>query len=157
MDPYCVVFKVHEAFERMLGTFIVGEWAVPTRLKPVVPVKVALQRMFAAEDVLSLELRQRSIADANLVRDPDLPVIVDRFSRQKRCVTDIKTREADSHPGSAVVHLTAKLADMKKIAETNPGHRFEETQIRRKLAVTPGIIATSLPYNHSRASVKVIL
>ncbi len=64
MDPRRVILEVHEALERESRTFIVGEWAVLARLKPVMPVKVALQRMFAAEDVLSLEQGQRGVADA---------------------------------------------------------------------------------------------
>jgi len=53
MDPRYVILKVHEAFERELRTSIVGEWVDLARLKTVMPVKVALQRMFTAEDVLS--------------------------------------------------------------------------------------------------------
>jgi len=49
VDPCSVTFKVHEAFERELRTFVVGEWTVLARLKTVVPVKVALQRMLTAE------------------------------------------------------------------------------------------------------------
>lgn len=59
-----MTFKVHEAFERELGTFIVGEWTVLARLKTVVPVKVALQRMLTAENVLSFGQGQRGVADA---------------------------------------------------------------------------------------------
>jgi len=59
-----VTFKVHEAFKRELRTFIVGEWTVLARLKTVVPVKVALQRMLTAENVLSFKQGQRGIADA---------------------------------------------------------------------------------------------
>ena len=64
MDPRRVNLEVHEAPERESRTFIVGEWAVLARLKPVMPVEVALQRMFAAEDVLSFEQRWRGVADA---------------------------------------------------------------------------------------------
>ena len=46
MDPCGILFKVHEAFECELCTFIVRERAVLARLKPVMPVKVALQREF---------------------------------------------------------------------------------------------------------------
>ncbi len=53
MDPRCVTFKVHEAFERELPTSDIGEWAALARLKLMVPVEVALQRMLTAEDVLS--------------------------------------------------------------------------------------------------------
>ncbi len=45
LNPRCVVFKVHKAFERELPTFIVRERANLTRLKPMMPVKVVLQRM----------------------------------------------------------------------------------------------------------------
>ncbi len=55
MDPRRVILEVHEAPERESRTFIVGEWAVLAWLKPVMPVKVALQRMFTAEDVLLFE------------------------------------------------------------------------------------------------------
>ncbi len=50
MNPRRVILEVHEAFERELRTVIVGEWAILARQKPVMPVKVALQRMFTAED-----------------------------------------------------------------------------------------------------------
>ena len=53
MNPRCMIFEVHENVEHELGTFIIREWAVLARLKSMMPVKVALQRMFAAEDVLS--------------------------------------------------------------------------------------------------------
>jgi hypothetical protein len=59
-----VIFEVHEAFKRELRTIIVGEWAVLARLKPMVPVKVTLQGVFAAEDVLSFEQGQRDVVDA---------------------------------------------------------------------------------------------
>ena len=57
MDPSILTLKVHEAFEHELRTFINGERAVLVRLKPMMPVEVALQRVFAAEDVLSFEQR----------------------------------------------------------------------------------------------------
>ncbi len=53
MDPCSVTFEVHKTFERELRTFIVGERAVLARLKPMMPVKMALQRMLAPENVLS--------------------------------------------------------------------------------------------------------
>ena len=56
MDPYCVILKVYKAFECELRTFIIREWAVLARLKSMMPVKVALQRVFTAEGVLSFEL-----------------------------------------------------------------------------------------------------
>jgi len=59
-----VIFEMHKAFERELRTFIVGEWAVLARLKPIVPVRVTLPRIFTAEDVLSFEQGQRNVADA---------------------------------------------------------------------------------------------
>lgn len=55
MHPCSVTFKVYEASERELRIFIIGEWAILARLKPMMPVKVALQRMFTTEDVLSFE------------------------------------------------------------------------------------------------------
>lgn len=64
MDPRCVILKVHEAFECELRTFIVREWAVLARLKSMMPIKVALQRVLAIEDVLSFELEQRDVANA---------------------------------------------------------------------------------------------
>jgi len=64
MDPRSVIFEVHKAFERELRTVIVGEWAVLARLKPMMPVKVALQRMFATEGVLAFEQGQCSVTDA---------------------------------------------------------------------------------------------
>jgi len=50
-----MTFKVYKAFKRELRTFIVRKRAVLARLKPVMPVKVTLQRIFATEDVLSFE------------------------------------------------------------------------------------------------------
>ncbi len=64
LNPRCVVFKVHKAFERELPTFIVRERVNLTRLKPMMPVKVVLQRMLTAEDVLSLGQGQRGVAEA---------------------------------------------------------------------------------------------
>lgn len=64
MNPRCVILKVHEAFECELRTFIVREWAVLARLKSMMPIKVALQRVLAIEDVLSFELEQRDVANA---------------------------------------------------------------------------------------------
>jgi len=64
MDSRSVIFEVHKAFERELRTFIVGDWAILARLKPMMPVKVALQRMFTAENVLSFEQGQRGVANA---------------------------------------------------------------------------------------------
>lgn len=64
MDPRCVILKVHEAFECELRTFIVREWAVLARLKSMMPIKVALQRVLAIEGVLSFELEQRDVANA---------------------------------------------------------------------------------------------
>jgi len=63
MHPCSVTFKVHEASERELRIFIIGEWAILARLKPMMPVKVALQRMFATEDVLSFEQGQCGVAN----------------------------------------------------------------------------------------------
>ena len=40
MDPCYITLKVHKPFERELRTFIVGEWAVLARLKPMMLVKV---------------------------------------------------------------------------------------------------------------------
>jgi hypothetical protein len=53
MNPRRVIFIVHEACECQLRAFIVREWAVLAWLKPMMPVKVALQRMLTAEDMLS--------------------------------------------------------------------------------------------------------
>ena len=53
MGPRSVIFEVHEASEHELRTFVVREWAFLARVKLVMPVKVALQRMLAAEDILS--------------------------------------------------------------------------------------------------------
>ncbi len=64
LSPRCVVFKVHKAFERELPTFIVRERANLTRLKPMMPVKMVLQRMLTAEDVLSLGQGQCGVAEA---------------------------------------------------------------------------------------------
>lgn len=64
MDPCSVILKVHKAFECELRTFIIREWAALARLKPMTPVKVALQGVLAAEGVLSFEQGQRGIADA---------------------------------------------------------------------------------------------
>ena len=64
MDPRCVTFKVHEAFERELPTSDIGEWAALARLKLMVPVEVALQRMLTAEDVLSFMQGQCGVAKA---------------------------------------------------------------------------------------------
>ncbi len=47
MDRCCVVFEMHEAFGRVLGTGVIGKWAALARLKLMVPVEVALQRMLA--------------------------------------------------------------------------------------------------------------
>lgn len=55
---------VYEVLERELRAFIVGEWAVLARLKPMMPIKVVLQRVLTAEDVLSFEQVQRGVADA---------------------------------------------------------------------------------------------
>lgn len=63
MDTCRVVLEVYEAFEPKLRTSIVGEWAILARLKTVMPVKVALQRIFTTEDVLSFEQGQRSVAN----------------------------------------------------------------------------------------------
>lgn len=64
MDPRCVTFKVHEAFERKLSTSDIGECAALARLKLMVPVEVALQRILTAEDVLLFTQRQRGVAKA---------------------------------------------------------------------------------------------
>ena len=58
-----MILEVHKALERELRTVIVGEWAILARLKPMMTVKVTLQRMFAAEDVLSLEQGQHGVTD----------------------------------------------------------------------------------------------
>ena len=63
MHPCSVTFKVHKASERELRIFIIGEWAILARLKPMMPVKVALQRMFTTEDVLSFEQGQCGVAN----------------------------------------------------------------------------------------------
>ncbi len=57
MNSRSVTFKVHETFERELRTFIVEKRAVLTEPKPVMSIKVTLQRIFAAEDVLSFAQR----------------------------------------------------------------------------------------------------
>ncbi len=57
MDHCSMIFKVHKAFECELCTFVIRERAVPARLKRVMPVKVTLQRMLAAENVLSFGQR----------------------------------------------------------------------------------------------------
>ena len=64
MDLRCMAFKIHEAFKRELSTSVVGEWAALTGLKPMMPVIVALQRMFATEDVLLFEQGQRGVTEA---------------------------------------------------------------------------------------------
>ena len=64
MNPRCVILKVHEAFECELRTCIIREWAVLARLKPMMAVKVALQRVFSTENVLSFEQGERGVADA---------------------------------------------------------------------------------------------
>lgn len=64
MGPRCVTFKVHEAFERKLSTSDIGECAALARLKLMVPVEVALQRILTAEDVLLFTQRQRGVAKA---------------------------------------------------------------------------------------------
>lgn len=43
MDPCIVILEVHKTFEGELRTFVIREWAVLARLKPMMPVKVALQ------------------------------------------------------------------------------------------------------------------
>ncbi len=83
MDPRRVILEVHEAFERELRTFIIGKRAALARLKTVMPVKVTLQRMFAAEDVLPFEQGQRSIADA--MQTLERPAL-ERKLTSNRCV-----------------------------------------------------------------------
>ena len=63
MDPYSVTFEMHKASECELRTSIVGKWATLVRQEPVMPIKVALQRISAAEDMLSFERGQRDIVD----------------------------------------------------------------------------------------------
>jgi len=64
MNSHHVIFKVHEACKCQLHTFIVEKWAVLTWLKLMMSVKVTLQQMFAAEDMLLFEQRQCGVADA---------------------------------------------------------------------------------------------
>lgn len=52
MNPCSVILNVHETFECELRTLMIRERAVLARLKQVMPVKVALQRVLAAEGVL---------------------------------------------------------------------------------------------------------
>ena len=53
MNPRGMILEFHQILERELRTFIVGEGTVLAGPKCVIPVKVALQRVLAAEDVLS--------------------------------------------------------------------------------------------------------
>ena len=53
MNSSCADFIMHEAFVSELRAVIAGEWAALARLKLMVPIKVALERMLTAEDVLS--------------------------------------------------------------------------------------------------------
>lgn len=46
-----MIFEVHGIVEHELDTFIVGEWIVLARLKPMIPVEAALLRMPTAEVV----------------------------------------------------------------------------------------------------------
>lgn len=62
MDTRCVTFKVNEAFERELPTSNIGEWAALARLKLMVSVEVAVQRMLTAEDVFSFMQGQCGVA-----------------------------------------------------------------------------------------------
>jgi len=62
MNPRCVTFKVHEAFERELPTSDIGEWAALVKPKLMVSIEVALQRMLIVEDVLSFMQGQRGVA-----------------------------------------------------------------------------------------------
>lgn len=48
-----MIFEVYEVLERKLRTSLVGKWAILAGLKAVMPVRMALQRMFTAEDILS--------------------------------------------------------------------------------------------------------
>ncbi len=58
-----MTFEMHEAVDRELSAFIVGEWAVLARLEAMMPVEVALQRMLTTEDMLSFAQRQRGVAN----------------------------------------------------------------------------------------------
>ena len=58
------MLKVHKVFKHELCTFITREWAFLARLKSVMPVEVALQRIFTAENVLSFMQGQPNVADA---------------------------------------------------------------------------------------------
>ena len=42
MEPRCMIFKVHEAFEGEQRTIVMREWVILARLDLVMPVKVAL-------------------------------------------------------------------------------------------------------------------
>ena len=98
MDPRCVVFKVHEAFECEPRTFIIRELAVQARLKTMMPVKVALQRVFTAEGVLSFKRGQRGVADA--MQTLERPTLEWRVT-SKRDV-EIRALQFDFHISSAI-------------------------------------------------------
>lgn len=76
-----MVLRVHEAFEGELRTFIIREWAVLARLKPMTPVKVALQRVLATEGVLSFEQGERGDADADVGMEIE--------TRRRHCTVEI--------------------------------------------------------------------
>ena len=53
MNRRGMILELHQILEPELRTFMVGEGTVLAGPKYVIPVKVALQRVLAAEDVLS--------------------------------------------------------------------------------------------------------
>lgn len=59
-----MILKVYEAFESELRILVIRKRAVLSRLEPVMPVEVALQRMLTAEEVLSFTRGERCVAQA---------------------------------------------------------------------------------------------
>ena len=106
MGPRRMILKVHETFECELCTFIVWERAVLARLKLVMPIKVALQRMLAAENVSSFGQRQRGITEA-MALEPE--TISD-------CSIDVRAFRVDVNIRSGVIRRVNRCLIVPRLA-----------------------------------------